>query len=102
MKKKFLETIGVLRTRQAETIGSTGYRLLAYYLHGYCDGVSTMKGIDYEAKFHKWFIKKRKKYKESSFHWSGYIIYVMAGGDDEKARQLLLDLFEEFLNEEKE
>jgi hypothetical protein len=79
---------------------SDGYNSLVAYLIGYTVGVLDTRGVDYSDKFHKWLMKKQKT--ESSVFWSEYIRYIMADEDEEKARQLLFDLFEEFLNQEKE
>jgi hypothetical protein len=100
MKEKLLESIGILRKRQAMIIGEHGYIPLVSYLLGYYDSISHAKGVDYLDKFQKWLMKKQKT--ESSLHWSEYIYRIMADEYEEKARQLLFDLFEEFLNQEKE
>lgn len=76
------------------------YNGMVSYLMGYLYAVMEITEEDVSDEFQKWLVNK----VGSSFstHWSNYIYVEMAKKDEKTAKEILLNLLEDFFNSRKQ
>lgn len=88
------ELIQHLKTRGNMYLFDETYTSLVSFISGYAYGRSEGDGINVDRAFQSWM---RAKYnKEFSIHWSHYILSELASDDPRRAKELVLELYEEF------
>ncbi len=95
---KIFETFNVLRKYPLMILSKDdSYSLLTNYLEGYVDGLSLLSNKNMRLEITQWY--KKKLGIQTSYNWTGHIPFHFEGSNENKLKEVLLELTEEYFRE---
>lgn len=89
------ELVEHLKIRSKMYVFDNTYNSLVSFLMGYQYAFLKSSGIDLSNEFQNWLRKEFETY--FSVHWSSFILTELANGEEDKAKIILLNSLDDFL-----